>query len=30
VLKAGLVEPGPDLGTALVEVARILHPDAFR
>jgi iron complex transport system substrate-binding protein len=30
VLKAGSVEPGPGLGTALVEVARILHPDAFR
>jgi iron complex transport system substrate-binding protein len=29
ILKAGLVEPGPDIATALVQVAKILHPDAF-
>jgi iron complex transport system substrate-binding protein len=29
VIKDGLVEPGPDLGTALGLVARILHPNAF-
>jgi iron complex transport system substrate-binding protein len=26
----GLLEPGPQLGTALLLLARILHPDAFR
>ena len=30
ILKAGLVEPGPEVGEALVQVARILHPDAFK
>jgi len=30
VLPVRLVAPGPDVGAALVEVARILHPDAFR
>ena len=30
VLRASLVAPGPDLGTALIAVARILHPDAFK
>jgi iron complex transport system substrate-binding protein len=30
VLKAGVVAPGPGLGKALLEVARLLHPQAFR
>jgi len=29
VLPARLVVPGPEVGSALVEVAKILHPDAF-
>jgi len=29
VVKSRLVVPGPQLGTALVQIARILHPDAF-
>jgi iron complex transport system substrate-binding protein len=29
ILKAVLVEPGPDIATALVQVAKILHPNAF-
>ena len=27
---ADLLEPGPAIGEGLVEVARLLHPDAFR
>ncbi len=30
VLPARLAEPGPQVGAALVRIARILHPDAFR
>jgi iron complex transport system substrate-binding protein len=30
VLPARLVVPGPEVGSALVGVAKILHPDAFR
>jgi iron complex transport system substrate-binding protein len=30
ILRVSLVEPGPALGEALVEVAKVLHPDAFR
>jgi iron complex transport system substrate-binding protein len=30
VLESRVVEPGPDLGTALIQVARVLHPQAFR
>lgn len=30
VLPARLAEPGPQVGAALVQIARILHPDAFR
>ena len=30
VLPSRLVGPGPDVGSALVAVAKILHPDAFR
>ena len=30
ILKAKLAEPGPDIGSALIQVAKILHPDAFR
>lgn len=29
ILQAKLVVPGPNVGSALVEVAKILHPDAF-
>jgi ABC-type Fe3+-hydroxamate transport system substrate-binding protein len=29
VLQSRLVVPGPNVGSALVEVAKILHPDAF-
>jgi ABC-type Fe3+-hydroxamate transport system substrate-binding protein len=29
ILPARLVVPGPEVGSALVEVAKILHPDAF-
>jgi len=29
VVKSRLVVPGPQLGAALVQIARILHPDAF-
>ena len=27
---ADLLEPGPAIGEGLAEVARLLHPDAFR
>jgi cobalamin transport system substrate-binding protein len=30
VISAAAVIPGPGVGNALIEVARILHPDAFR
>jgi iron complex transport system substrate-binding protein len=30
VLDAGLLVPGPRIGDGLVQVARLLHPDAFR
>lgn len=30
ILPARLTQPGPEVGSALVEVAKILHPDAFR
>ena len=30
VLDAALLVPGPQVGTALEKVARLLHPDAFR
>ncbi len=30
ILEAGLAVPGPSIGSALVEVAKILHPDAFK
>jgi ABC-type Fe3+-hydroxamate transport system substrate-binding protein len=30
ILQARLARPGPTVGEALVQVARILHPDAFR
>jgi ABC-type Fe3+-hydroxamate transport system substrate-binding protein len=30
VVPARLVQPGPDVGKALVAIAHILHPDAFR
>jgi ABC-type Fe3+-hydroxamate transport system substrate-binding protein len=29
-IDSSLLEPGPDIGTGLLEIARILHPDAFR
>jgi iron complex transport system substrate-binding protein len=30
IIAASLLEPGPQVGRALVEIARVLHPDAFR
>ena len=30
ILQARLAAPGPSIGSALVEVAKILHPEAFR
>jgi iron complex transport system substrate-binding protein len=30
ILQARLAAPGPEVGAALEEIARILHPDAFR
>ena len=30
IVRDSLLQPGPQLGAALEEVARILHPDAFR
>ena len=30
ILQAKLAEPGPQIGEALVQVAKILHPEAFR
>ena len=30
ILQAKLAAPGPEVGAALEEIARILHPDAFR
>jgi iron complex transport system substrate-binding protein len=30
ILRAGIVAPGPDIGNALVQIAKILHPDAFK
>ena len=30
ILRAKLAEPGPQIGEALVQVAKILHPEAFR
>jgi cobalamin transport system substrate-binding protein len=30
ILPARLTVPGPEVGSAIVEVAKILHPDAFR
>jgi cobalamin transport system substrate-binding protein len=30
VADAGLLQPGPRIGDGLVQVARLLHPDAFR
>jgi iron complex transport system substrate-binding protein len=30
IVRSSLVQPGPQLGAALEQVARILHPDAFR
>jgi ABC-type Fe3+-hydroxamate transport system substrate-binding protein len=30
ILPAGLVAPGPDIANALVQVAKILHPGAFK
>ena len=30
ILEAGLVQPGPDIANALVQVAKILHPGAFK
>ena len=30
ILQARLAVPGPSIGSALVEVAKILHPDAFK
>jgi cobalamin transport system substrate-binding protein len=30
ILEAGLVRPGPGIADALVQVAKILHPDAFK
>jgi ABC-type Fe3+-hydroxamate transport system substrate-binding protein len=30
VVSTRVAAPGPGVGNALVEVARILHPDAFR
>jgi iron complex transport system substrate-binding protein len=30
ILQAKLAEPGPEIGSALVQVAKILHPAAFR
>ena len=30
ILKAKLAVPGPSIGSALVDVAKILHPEAFR
>ena len=30
ILQAKLAVPGPSIGSALVDVAKILHPDAFR
>jgi iron complex transport system substrate-binding protein len=30
IVDAGLLEPGPRIGDGLAQVARLLHPDAFR
>jgi ABC-type Fe3+-hydroxamate transport system substrate-binding protein len=30
VVRDSLLQPGPQVGTALEQIARILHPDAFR
>ena len=30
IADADLLEPGPAIGEGLAEVARLLHPDAFR
>lgn len=30
IIDTGLLEPGPRIGDGLIEIARLLHPDAFR
>jgi ABC-type Fe3+-hydroxamate transport system substrate-binding protein len=30
IVSTAVVTPGPKVGQALVEIARILHPNAFR